>query len=273
MRITIRYLTRWLLGLAGLVVAATAVYLGVVRPWQLTWGATDAEVLRPLPGDDFLLHPTFDATRAVTINAGPERIWPWIVQIGLGRAGWYSYDLIDNLGRASADEILPEFQDLEVGDLIPISPDGKLVRSWGKPGNKPGEFYLPHDVCVTADSRVLVADRENDRIQVFTLEGKLIEEWTHLQRPTGISQDPQGNIYVSNLWWRVGQKSQVHGSGKTQCGQVQDIGGLSQEVVKIVEGRAGRVHPGPGQVIPDEAGPGQGVERTLDERIVQGGIA
>ncbi len=95
-----------------------------------------------------------------------------------------------------------------------FTPDGKLVRSWGKPGNKPGEFYLPHAVCVTADERVLVADRENDRIQLFSLEGKFIEEWTHLQRPSGISCDPQGNIYVSNLWWRVGQKSQVHGEIK-----------------------------------------------------------
>lgn len=92
-----------------------------------------------------------------------------------------------------------------------FSPDGEHIRSWGEPGNAPGQFYLPHDVCVTADERVLVADRENDRVQVFTLKGDFIEAWTHLQRPTGISCDPRGNIYVSSLWWRVGQTSQVHG--------------------------------------------------------------
>ncbi len=95
-----------------------------------------------------------------------------------------------------------------------FSADGKLVRSWGEPGNKPGQFYLPHDVCVTADERVLVADRENDRIQIFTLAGEFVDQWTHVQRPTGISCDPKGNIYVSSLWWRVGQKSQVHGERK-----------------------------------------------------------
>ena len=69
--------------------------------------------------------PTFNATRAVTVWARPEAIWSWIVQIGLKRAGWYSYDWIDNLGKPSATRIIPEFQRLEVGDLIPVSPDGK----------------------------------------------------------------------------------------------------------------------------------------------------
>jgi len=68
---------------------------------------------------------TFNATRAVTVAARPEQIWPWLVQIGLGRAGWYSYDWLDNLGRHSAERIIPEFQHLAVGDVIPMSPDGK----------------------------------------------------------------------------------------------------------------------------------------------------
>jgi hypothetical protein len=68
--------------------------------------------------------PTFNATRAVTIKARPEEIWPWIVQIGVNRAGWYSYDLLDNLGRPSARRILPQFQNTKAGDVIPMSPDG-----------------------------------------------------------------------------------------------------------------------------------------------------
>ncbi len=65
------------------------------------------------------------ATRAVTINAPAENIYPWIVQMGVNRAGWYSYDLLDNLARPSAEVILPKHQNIQVGDLIPMSPDGK----------------------------------------------------------------------------------------------------------------------------------------------------
>lgn len=100
-------------------------YLTFFRPWQLRWGATDQEIKRAMPGDDIVCKPSFNATRAVKINAPVENIYPWIVQMGVNRAGWYSYDLLDNLARRSAEDIYPEHQDLEVGDLIPMSPDGK----------------------------------------------------------------------------------------------------------------------------------------------------
>jgi hypothetical protein len=96
------------------------VYLRVFRPWELRWGATDDEVRRPMPGDEIVERPTFNATRAVTVKAPPSMIWPWIVQIGFGRAGWYTYDLLDNFGRPSARRIIPELQQIRVGDLIPI---------------------------------------------------------------------------------------------------------------------------------------------------------
>ena len=99
----------------------------IYRPWALTWGSTDEEVARPMPGDEVLERPTFDATRAVTIEATPEEIWPWIVQIGYRRAGFYSYDSLDNDGIPSAERILPEYQTLKVGDLIPLS-KGTNVR-------------------------------------------------------------------------------------------------------------------------------------------------
>ena len=111
-------------GWAALAVVMLGVYLRFIRPWQLRWGATDEEVARAMPGDDVVKHPTFNATRGVTIQARPEEIWPWVVQMGIKRAGWYSYDWIDNLGRPSAQRILPELQHVAVGDLIPISPIG-----------------------------------------------------------------------------------------------------------------------------------------------------
>ncbi len=89
--------------------------------------------------------------------------------------------------------------------------DGKLIRSWGEPGIGPGQFHLPHAVFVARDGRVLVADRENDRIQFFSPEGKYLDQWTHVQRPTDIYVDRDGLVYVSELWWRVGQSSFVHG--------------------------------------------------------------
>jgi hypothetical protein len=106
--------------------AAATAYLAWIRPWQLRWGATDEEVARPMPGDDLVARPHFNATRAVTVRAGPKHIWPWLLQMGIGRAGWYSYDIVDNLGRPSARRILPEYQEPRVGALIPMSPVGEL---------------------------------------------------------------------------------------------------------------------------------------------------
>lgn len=92
-----------------------------------------------------------------------------------------------------------------------FAPDGKLIQSWGQPGTGPGEFHLPHDVAVTADGLVLVADRENDRIQVFSLNGEFLGQWTNVRRPTSISIDRNGLVYVAELRRLVGERSFVHG--------------------------------------------------------------
>ena len=128
-------------------------YLRRFRPWQLRWGATDAEVGRSLPGDDLLKVPTFNATRAITIDARTENVWSWLVQVGVKRGGWYSYDLLDNLGRSSARSIIPSLQNIGVGDVLAISPDGKQgmhvialdpPRSmiWGTPGQTTWSWVL-----------------------------------------------------------------------------------------------------------------------------------
>ena len=99
----------------------------VYRPWALTWGATGEEISRPMPGDQIMNDPTFNATRAVTVRAAPEDIWPWLVQMGYKRAGFYSYDWLDNDAVPSAEKILPEYQDLEVGDLIPMNEHSSIA--------------------------------------------------------------------------------------------------------------------------------------------------
>jgi len=91
------------------------------RRWHLRWGATDAEVAGTMPGDPIVSRPSFSATRAITIDAPPEAVWPWLVQLGYGRAGFYSYDLFDNAGRPSAERLLPEHQQPQVGDWIPMA--------------------------------------------------------------------------------------------------------------------------------------------------------
>jgi hypothetical protein len=73
-----------------------------------------------MPGDGLVPDPSFNATRALTIDAPPAQVWPWIVQIGTGRAGFYSYDLFDNGARPSADRILPELQNTQIGDWVPM---------------------------------------------------------------------------------------------------------------------------------------------------------
>jgi hypothetical protein len=101
------------------------------RQWCLSWGATEEEAARALPGDDLLPEPDILSTRAIGIVAPAADIWPWLVQMGPGRAGAYTYDWIENLfglGMHSADEILPQFQDLKVGDAEQLGKRGPVLR-------------------------------------------------------------------------------------------------------------------------------------------------
>lgn len=92
------------------------------RRWHLRWGTTPDEVVSTMPGDELLRKAQFRCTRAVTIDAPPQAVWPWLVQVGCLRGGFYSNDLLDNLGHPSASEVVPELQHLEVGQWVPMSP-------------------------------------------------------------------------------------------------------------------------------------------------------
>jgi hypothetical protein len=112
----------------------------LLRRWHRTWGATPEEVAAAMPGDGLLPRAQYRATRAITVRAVPEDVWPWLVQVGVGRAGWYADDLLDNFGRPSAREIVPRFQDLHVGQWLPMVPwptertafvvDGFVAPEW-----------------------------------------------------------------------------------------------------------------------------------------------
>lgn len=117
---------RRLLVFGVVLVVEIAAYL-MWRPVMLRWGTQGEEAVEPLPGDDLVPRPVFQSTRAITIDVPPERVWPWIVQMGIYRAGFYTHDRVERAmfharyveGKRSATRIHPELQDLKVGDLVP----------------------------------------------------------------------------------------------------------------------------------------------------------
>jgi hypothetical protein len=117
-----RMRTRWIL--AGVALGTTAgVAAARARDWYVTWGVDRDERTKALPGDEIVTEPTGGETRGITIDAPPAAVWPWLVQMGYGRAGWYSYDQLDQRGK-SADEVVPAWGGIAVGDVLPTHPGG-----------------------------------------------------------------------------------------------------------------------------------------------------
>jgi hypothetical protein len=111
--------------------SASLAYTLFLRRRCLTWGARPEEVARKLPGDELLADAGVVSTRAITIDAPPAAVWPWLVQMGSGRGGVYTYDWIENLfglDMHSTRQILPQFQDVKVGDEFPLGPGRPAMR-------------------------------------------------------------------------------------------------------------------------------------------------
>lgn len=117
-------MTRFRPSALPLVVVPAVVYASWVRPRMRSWGATQAETTCSFPGDELVPDPNGGATMATTLPAPPEKVWPWLVQMGGGRGGWYSWDLVDNDGVRSAGRIVPEWQDLVPGQHLYRVPEG-----------------------------------------------------------------------------------------------------------------------------------------------------
>jgi hypothetical protein len=117
---------RFLAWFAGTLAVALGLYFLLLWPWISRWGATTDEVQQALPGDDLIPNPAFVTTKAVTIHAQPESIWPRLAQLGVDRGGMYSYLWVENwllrLHVQNIDEIRPEWQSLQVGDFIRFTP-------------------------------------------------------------------------------------------------------------------------------------------------------
>jgi hypothetical protein len=113
----LKALGRWLL----LLVSVALIYRFLVQPWHMRWGASDAESTMPLAGDPYIPSTTAVSTRAITIHAPVAEVWPWLIQIGQERAGFYSYDWLENLFAATmhnADRIVPAWQHPQVGQQV-----------------------------------------------------------------------------------------------------------------------------------------------------------
>jgi hypothetical protein len=135
------------------IVAFSVIYALAIRPWHLRRGATREEVRRSLPGDELVPNPKFVWNQAITINAPASDVWPWLVQIGNQRAGWYSWDGIHRLvgvagsvddDRRSANRIIPELQNLAVGDVIRMMPEDMGAPGFAVASIEPERALVTH---------------------------------------------------------------------------------------------------------------------------------
>jgi len=186
----------------GLTAATVGAYITLIRPRQIRWGATDEEAAREFPYDDLVPDPTWSSTRAVTVEATPDQVWPWLVQLGWGKAGWYSYDWVDNGGKPSAWEIIPEYQHLEIGTSFPMSPFTAmycrdfqeprwiLLRMGAEqPGRDIGTFLYYLEPIDEHRTRLIIRMRDKYRwlnppvlaMQLAVDVGDIIFQWKHLQ--------------------------------------------------------------------------------------------
>ena len=164
------------------------------------WGATDDEVISAMPGDDLVAQPKLGYTRAITIDATPAVVWPWLVQIGQGRGGLYSYDALENLVGCdihSTDQILAEHQHLDVGDIIRSGPDS--FPSWMVMAVDAPHHLVLHGAGTPAE--VAVPDAPVD---VIPLKGYAAATWQWQLRPS--SDDSQSRLVVrQRLTYSPGQ--------------------------------------------------------------------
>lgn len=135
---------RFALKSAGAGVLAATFYGAWVRPRLMRWGATDPEVDRTYPGAELVPEGERAATMAVTVGAPPDQVWPWLVQMGWDRGGWYSWDRLDNGGRPSAEQVRPEWQDLALGDYVKAWSPAGPVDAWQVAALEPNRFLGLH---------------------------------------------------------------------------------------------------------------------------------
>jgi hypothetical protein len=164
--------TAGFLGAIGLTAVATGLYATAGREKIRRWGATDEERDRLLPGDDLIPKAVYESTHAITIDAPPEAVWPWLVQMGQGRGGFYSYDWVEAFGGLdiqSADRIVPELQSLGEGAIVRLAPNTALLAA---------TVERPHALVLRA-----IRDVESKEPPVSTDPGYFDWSWAFVVEP------------------------------------------------------------------------------------------
>jgi hypothetical protein len=141
----------------------------ILYPWYCRWGTTYDEAIGELPGDEIVPDPETEYTLTISIKASPSEVWPWLIQMGQGRGGFYTHEWIENLIGAdvhNADRIIQELQHLDVGDPIRLTPDPYL-------GGQPGQY-------------IVVAQLEPLYVLIFrqVLPNGEIGSWSYVLEPT-----------------------------------------------------------------------------------------
>ena len=184
--------------LGAMQVGGTLLLSPFLRGWYNRWGATPEEVTKPLPGDELVPEPRLGYTHAITIEASPENIWPWLAQMGQGRGGLYSYDGLENLAGCnihSVEHVLPEYQILQVGDLIRLGPQG--YPCFAASSVDPGRTL----VLISADPKTGQAGQPTAQID----KGYSIATWQFILQPLDENTTRllvrQRLSYSSDLTW------------------------------------------------------------------------
>ncbi len=201
-------------GIAAATIAVAAgggaVYVYVIRPWHLRWQTTPEEALQPMPGDELVPNPSIALTRSVTIETPPAQVWPWLVQMGYRRAGWYSYDLFDN-DNVHVNRILPEFQDLRVGDVMRTDAQGGFRVEAIDPGRSivamihSEEAGLPGDIAICMMLRPLDPGGQRTRL-TLRLRGRF---WNLPGRLFGLVFDFGDFVFMRKMLLGIKERAEA----------------------------------------------------------------
>lgn len=190
--------------------AGAALYVYVIRPWHLRWQTSPEEAAEPMPGDELVTDPAIRLTRAVTIEAPPAAVWPWLVQMGYRRAGWYSYDFFDN-DNVHVHRIIPEFQVLKVGDIMRTDVEGGFRVEAIEPGRAivamihGQEMRTPADIAICLLLRPLDLEGQRSRL-TLRLHGRF---WGVSGRLFGLIFDFGDFVFMRKMLLGIKQRAEA----------------------------------------------------------------
>lgn len=204
-------------------IAGNLLLAPLLKRWRERWGATAEEAARALPGDELVPHPRSRYTRAIPIHAPAAAVWPWLAQMGQGRGGLYSYDLLENIARCdihSVDRIIPELQVLAVGDLIRLGPEGypffrvvgiqpnhALILQGGTGEAQPPGPDLPDDYTIS--TWVFYLDEQRDSSTRLLLRGLLDYKPTGMMKLIWGLTDVIGFVMMRRMMIGIKQRAEA----------------------------------------------------------------